>query len=405
MKIEKLTFKNEEGKALSARIEFPLEDQPIAYALFAHCFTCGKDLIASRNISRTLTSKGIAVMLFDFTGLGDSEGDFESSDFSGNIRDLYAASNFLKENYEAPKILIGHSLGGAAVLFAAAQLASIKAVVTIAAPFDPYHLTKMIAEDLDKIKEKGSAEVAIGGRPFRINQSFINDLKAQNAEEIARELRKPLLILHSPQDEIVNIENAAKIYSAARHPKSFISLDGANHLLSNKQDSEYVGNIIAGWVRRYLNVEEKQKTAIQSNSKVAVLTSDESFTTQIKAGRHHLLADEPEEVGGDDRGPTPYDLLSSALGACTSMTLQLYAKRKKWDLKEVIVHLNHGKEYGKDCLNCEKSGAKIDQFERKIELIGDLDNDQKQRLLEIAEKCPVHKTLHAEISVTTSLME
>lgn len=403
MKIEKLTFKNKEGKALSARIEFPVEDKPLAYALFAHCFTCGKDLIASRNISRTLTSKGIAVMLFDFTGLGASEGDFESSDFSGNISDIYAASDFLKENYKAPEIIIGHSLGGAAVLFAAAQLESIKAVVTIAAPFDPYHLTKMLSKDLDKIQEEGKAEVFIGGRPFTINQSFIDDLKAHNAEETARDLRKPLLILHSPQDETVSIENAAKIYTAAHHPKSFISLDGANHLLSNKRDSEYVGNIIAGWVRRYINAEEKQEKSIQSKSKVAVLTSDESYTTQIKAGKHHLLADEPEDVGGDDRGPTPYDLMSSALGACTSMTLQMYAKRKKWDLKEVIVHLNHDKDYAEDCVNSEKSGAKIDQFERRIELKGDLDDGQKQKLLEIADKCPVHKTLHSDVKVITSL--
>jgi len=345
MKFEKLSFKNKDGNALSARLEFPVEEKPLAFALFAHCFTCGKDLVASRNISRTLTANGIAVMLFDFTGLGDSEGDFESSDFSGNISDLFCASEYLEENYEAPKLLIGHSLGGAAALFAAEQLQNIEAVVTIAAPFDPYHLTKMISEDLDKIKEKGKAQVSIGGRPFTIKQSFIEDLNSHNAEEVANELKKPLLIFHSPQDKTVNIDNAAKIYTAARHPKSFISLDGANHLLTDKNDSAYVGNVIAGWVRRYLKVEEQEINTLKSESKVAVQTSDESYTTQIKAGKHRLVADEPEDVGGADQGPTPYDLLSSALGACTSMTLQMYSKRKKWDLKEVTVHLNHDKDY------------------------------------------------------------
>ncbi len=277
MKFKKLSFKNKNSQALSARIEFPLDEKPIAFALFAHCFTCGKDLVASRNISRTLTSNGIAVMLFDFTGLGDSEGDFESSDFSGNISDLLAASDFLKEHYEAPKILIGHSLGGAAALFTAAQMPTIEAVVTIAAPFNPYHLTKMIAKDLDKIEEKGEAKVSIGGRPFTIKKSFIDDLGTHNAEKIARELRKPLLIFHSPQDETVNIDNAAKIYIAAHHPKSFISLDGANHLISDKRDSEYVGNVIAGWVRRYIKTEDKKENPPpqQSNPPVRSFSSYE----------------------------------------------------------------------------------------------------------------------------------
>lgn len=405
MKFEKLTFKNKDGHDLSARLEFPVEEKPLAYALFAHCFTCGKDLVASRNISRALTANGIAVLLFDFTGLGDSEGDFESSDFSGNISDLFSASDYLEENYEVPKLLIGHSLGGAAVLFAAEQLQHIEAVVTIAAPFDPYHLTKMISDDLDRIKEKGEAEVSIAGRPFTIKQSFIDDLDKHDAEETAKKLKKPLLIFHSPQDKTVNIENAAKIYTAAHHPKSFISLDGANHLLTDKRDSEYVGNVIAGWVRRYLKVEEQEKTTLKSEAKVAVQTPDDSYTTQIKAGKHRLIADEPEDVGGADKGPTPYDLLSSALGACTSMTLQMYSRRKEWDLKEVIVHLNHDKDYAEDCTDCEKSTAKIDQFERKIELKGDLDEKQRKKLLEIADKCPVHKTLHSDISVKTSLVD
>jgi len=405
MKSQKLSFKNEQGIQLSARLDLPIDEKPIVYALFAHCFTCSKNLTAVRNISRSLTSNGIAVLLFDFTGLGESEGDFESTTFTSNIHDLFAASNFMKEEFEAPKILIGHSLGGAAVLFAGSQMENIEAVVTVAAPFDPYHVTHLIAEDIEVIKEKGKAEVNIGGRPFTIAKSFIDDISKHNAEDVAKELRKALLIMHSPQDTTVGVENAAKIYQAAHHPKSFISLDGADHLLTRKEDSIYVGNVIATWVRKYIDSEEVKGKELTTNSKVVVRTGEGSFLTEIKAGRHHLLADEPKEVGGTDMGPTPYDYLSAALGACTTMTLQMYANRKGWDLKEAKVHLNHNKDYVQDCEDCEKPTAKIDHFEREIELIGDLDEDQRNRLLEIADKCPVHKTLHSKVKVISSLKE
>lgn len=402
MKTRQFSFTNNSGYELSAQIEFPIDQKPIAYAIFAHCFTCSKNLLAIKHISRGLTSKGIAVLLFDFTGLGDSEGDFETTTFTSNIQDLFAAADFLEKNYEAPKIVIGHSLGGAAALFAGSQLDCIEAVVTIGAPFDPYHVTKLLAEKVDEIKETGKATVNIGGRPFSIAKGFIDDLKKHEPEEVAKKLRKALLILHSPQDTIVGIENAAKMYSAALHPKSFISLDGADHLLSKRADSSYAGNMIAAWVEKYLNPENK-KALLKSRSQVVSKTEQGSFTTELKAGNHHFLADEPEEVGGADLGPSPYELVSSGLAACTSMTLHMYAARKKWALQEAIVHVDHNKDYAKDCDDCEKSTAKIDHFNRKIELVGDLDETQKQRLLEIADKCPVHKTLHADVKVITEL--
>lgn len=402
MKSEQLSFTNKNGYELSARIDFPIDQKPMAFAIFAHCFTCSKNLLAIKHISRSLTAKGIAVLLFDFTGLGDSEGDFESTTFTSNIHDIFAAAEFLEHNYEAPKIMIGHSLGGAAALFAGSQLDSIEAVVTIGAPFDPYHVTNLLSEKIDDIKATGKATVNIGGRPFTIAKEFIDDLEQHNAEVVAKDLRKALLILHSPQDTTVGIENAAKIYSAAIHPKSFISLDGADHLLSKRADSTYAGNMIASWVEKYLNPNQK-KTALASKSQVVARTEQGSFTTEIKAGKHHLLADEPEEVGGSNLGPTPYGLLSAALAACTTMTLHMYATRKKWDLKEVKVHIDHNKDYAQDCEECEKSSSKVDHFRKKIELIGDLDETQKQRLLEIADKCPVHKTLHSEVKVISEL--
>lgn len=405
MKSQKLSFQNKQGIQLSARLDMPVDEKPLVYALFAHCFTCSKNLTAVRNISRSLTSNGIAVLLFDFTGLGESEGDFESTTFTSNIHDLFAASDFMAEQFEAPKILIGHSLGGAAVLFAGKQMENIEAVVTVAAPFDPYHVTHLIAEDIETIKEKGKAEVNIGGRPFTIAKSFIDDISQHNAEDVAKELRKALLIMHSPQDTTVGIENAAKIYLAAHHPKSFVSLDGADHLLTQKEDSIYVGNVIATWVRKYIKTDGGDKDQLKTDSNVVSQTNSGSFLTEIKAGKHHLVADEPKSVGGTDLGPSPYDYLSTALAACTTMTLQMYAQRKGWDLQEAKVHLNHNKDYIQDCEDCEKSSSKIDHFERELELIGDLSQEQKSRLLEIADKCPVHRTLHSEVKVSTRLKE
>lgn len=406
MQSKSINFNNKEGIKLSAELNLPVDRKPLAYAIFAHCFTCNKNFHAVKNISKGLTSNGIAVLLFDFTGLGQSEGEFESTTFTTNIQDLFAAADFLSKEYEAPKIMIGHSLGGAAALFAAQQLNEIKATVCIAAPFDPYHVTHLLADDLDQIKEAGKAKVNIGGRPFTISQSFIEDLDDHNAEKVAKELRKPLLLMHSPQDNIVGIENAAKIYEAAMHPKSFISLDGADHLLQNETDSIYVGSMTAHWVRKYLASElAADEDTLESEYKVAVQTSKESLSTEIKAGKHHLVADEPVDVGGEDSGPTPYDLLSAALGACTSMTIQMYAKHKNWDLEEVTVHVDHQKKHKDDALKEGEKSAKLDHFSRKLQLQGNLTDDQKERLLEIANRCPVKRTLSSDIQIHSELID
>lgn len=401
MKSNKFEFQNQEGISLSGRIDFPLDKQPTAFAIFAHCFTCNKNLLAVKNISRALTDKGFAVMLFDFTGLGASDGNFTDTNFSSNIADLMSAAEYLKSEYIAPKILIGHSLGGAAALFAAKAIESIEAVVTIGAPFDPKHVTHLLEDKIDEIEAKGKAKVNIGGRPFVVSMQFIKDLENRKAADVAKALRKPLLIMHSPQDATVGIKNAANIYTSAHHPKSFISLDGADHLLSQKADSKYAGYMIAAWVEKYIEIEKTE--VLKGKSKVIARTNYGSFTTELKAGNHHLTADEPDSVGGLDLGPTPYDLLSSALAACTSMTIQMYAKRKEWPIDSVIVHVNHEKDYAEDCENCEGAGSKIDRFKRSIEFIGELEEQQIKRLLEIADKCPVHKSLHSEVRIITQL--
>lgn len=401
MKTTAVTFPNAEGHLLSGRLEMPVDRKPHAFALFAHCFTCTQNLSAIRNISRALSMMGIAVLRFDFTGLGQSEGNFAEAGFSSDVSDLVSAAAFLEQHYQAPVLTIGHSLGGSAVLMAARSLPSVKAVVTIGAPCDPVHVKHLFLNDIDTINEKGEAMVDIGGRPFPIKKQFLDDLNSFNPEQEIRKLGKALLLLHSPQDKVVGIENAAAIYQAAWHPKSFISLDGADHLLSSPQDSLYVGEVIASWVKRYISF--PQPEPIKSEKRVAVRTGPDSLTTEIKAGKHSLLADEPAEVGGLDLGPTPYDLLTAGLGACTSMTLRMYADRKKWPLTNVLVHLHHKKIHAQDSENSEKK-ALLDHIWREVELEGDLTEEQRKRLLDIAERCPVHRTLHSQVEIITSLM-
>lgn len=403
MPSKKIVFQNQEGENLSARLELPVNQLPHTYALFAHCFTCSKNLSAIRHISRALNMEGIAVLRFDFTGLGQSEGEFADTNFSSNIGDIIAAANYLQEHYSAPSILIGHSLGGAAVINAGRQLDVVKAVATIGAPFEPAHVSHIFGADLEKIESEGLAEVNIGGRPFKIKKQFLDDIQEKNQVDHIKNLRKALLIMHSPQDRTVEVDNAAKIYKAAMHPKSFVSLDGADHLLSRKEDSLYVGELIATWAKRYLNLKEKE--ALQREKSVAVRLGAEGFTTDIMARQHSLTADEPESVGGNDFGPSPYELLSASLGACTAMTMHMYARRKKWDLQEVRVHLDHYKDYAADMENVEDKKSRIDHFERLIEMEGDLDEAQKKRLLEIADRCPVHRTLHGDVKVITQLKE
>jgi len=392
--IQKISFKNKFDQLLSARIEKPAGYEPRAYAIFAHCFTCTKNLSAIRNISRSLTQAGIAVLRFDFTGLGDSEGDFADTNFSSNVSDLVSAAEYLEQNFEAPSLLIGHSLGGAAVIFAAGQISSIEAVATIGAPASPEHVSHLFAHNISEIENNDVSEVNIGGRPFTIKKQFLEDISSQNLTSTLRKLKKPLLIMHSPQDSIVGIENASELYSAAFHPKSFVSLNGADHLMSNKSDSMYGAS-------RYLQIPEKE--ILQTDQQVVVRLGESGFTTTVSNGKHSFLADEPISVGGDDLGPTPYDLLLSSLGTCTVMTLRMYANRKKWDLQGVTIHLSHKKEYAKDCEDCESSKSKIDVITKSIELNGKLDDAQKNRMMEIADRCPVHRTIMSDMEIRSEL--
>lgn len=400
---KRIYFKNQDGELLSGRLDLPVDQHPHNFVLFAHCFTCNKNLLAVSNISRSLTSKGFGVFRFDFTGLGESEGDFEDSNFSGNVEDIIAAAKHMKENYKSPSLLIGHSLGGAAVLAAAPDISSVKAVATIGAPSNPNHVKHLFQSNLDEINTNGIAKVNIGGRDFTIKKQFLNDLKSQTTQDIIDKNKKALLFLHSPQDNIVGIKNAEELYKAAHHPKSFITLDGADHLLSKKSDSLYVGKVIASWVDRYVNIPETINLKTQ-HQVVAVLDDDEGFTTKMKVGRHFMTADEPKDFGGNDFGPSPYEYVSAGLSACTAMTMQMYAKRKKWDLQQVEVHTTYGKDHAKDCESCEADTSKIDTFKRAIKISGDLDEKQRQRLLEIADKCPVHRTLHSDTQIITRII-
>ncbi|AXT50621.1 OsmC family protein [Aquimarina sp. BL5] len=403
MSLSKITFTNTEGQTLSGRLELPADQHPHNFALFAHCFTCNKNLGAVRNISRALTSQGFGVLRFDFTGLGESEGDFADTNFSGNVEDLVAAANFLTQQYQAPSLLVGHSLGGAAAIFAAAEIDSIKAVATIGAPSDPTHVQHLLRSGLEEIEANGKAVVNLSGRDFTIKKQFLDDLETKSLPTVAKNLGKALLVMHSPQDTTVGIRNAEEIYHAAKHPKSFVTLNDADHLLMRKEDSIYAGKVIAGWSSRYVDIPEEPNLK-SSHHVVASLGNDEGYTTQMKIGNHYMVADEPESVGGHDFGPSPYELVSAGLSACTAMTIKMYVARKGWDLQNVEVHTSYDRKHIEDCENCEDPTAKIDTFEREIKLEGDLDEKQIARILQIADKCPVHRTLHSETQVITTLI-
>ncbi|MDH7447126.1 bifunctional alpha/beta hydrolase/OsmC family protein [Aquimarina sp. 2201CG14-23] len=403
MSLSKITFTNAEGQVLSGRLELPADQHPHNFALFAHCFTCNKNLGAVRNISRALTSQGFGVLRFDFTGLGESEGDFADTNFSGNVEDLVAAANFLAKEYQAPSLLIGHSLGGAAAIFAGAQIDSIKAIATIGAPSDPTHVQHLLRSGLEEIEANGIAVVNLSGRDFTIKKQFLDDLQTKSLPTVAKNLDKALLVMHSPQDTTVGIRNAEEIYHAAKHPKSFVTLDGADHLLMRKEDSIYAGKVIAGWSSRYIDAPETPQLKSQ-HQVVASLGNDDGFTTQMKVGNHYMVADEPESYGGNDFGPSPYEFVSAGLSACTAMTIKMYVARKGWDLQHIEVHTSYSKSHIQDCENCEDPTAKIDTFEREIKLEGNLDEKQIARILQIADKCPVHKTLHSETQVITKLI-
>jgi putative redox protein len=400
MNTKRVHFTNEKGQKLAAKLELPIDKKPEAFALFAHCFTCNMNLNAVKHISTALTERGFGVLRFDFTGLGQSEGDFADTNFSSNVEDLVCAAGFLDREYDAPKLIIGHSLGGTAAILAGSVISSIQAIATIGAPSSPGHVKKQFVDYLDTIAQEKEAKVELAGRPFVIKKQFIDDLQNQDLEKVIDELHKPILVLHSPQDNTVSIDNAAKIYGKALHPKSFVSLDGADHLLSNKQDSLYVGSMIASWARRYVDITEDDE--LKTDHHVVAQIRDQGYTTELKAGIHSLIADEPKSVGGDNFGPSPYGFLLSALGSCTAMTMRMYADRKGWKINEINVHLSHGKDYAKDCEGCEASTNKIDIIERVIEIDADLTAEQKEKLMVIADKCPVHRTLHNTVQVKTA---
>ena len=405
--LQQVSFSGGSGATLAAQLDLPPDGEPIACALFAHCFTCSKDLHAARNISRALTQQRIATLRFDFTGLGRSEGEFADTDFSSNVEDLVAAAAYMEREWEAPALLIGHSLGGAAVICVAERIPSARATVTIGAPFDPWHASGLFAESHDEIERKGEATVTIGERPFRVRKQLLDSLRATRHEEALRDLDRALLIFHSPVDQTVGIENAARIYTAARHPESFISLDQADHLLTDERDSCYVGRMIAAWVERYLPAPSPPTLAeLHEGFRVVTRTGSEGFRTEIMADHHGLVADEPVAIGGADTGPTPYDLLMAGLGACTGMTLQMYARRKKWPLESATVHLRHNRIHAEDCESCEEQDdARMDRIQRVVEITGALDEAQRARLLEIADRCPVHRTLEAGVRIETTLGE
>jgi putative redox protein len=403
MIVQKFEFPNAAGDMLAAVLDLPAST-PRAYALFAHCFTCGKDVLAARRISAQLTEHGLGVVRFDFTGLGASEGEFANSGFSSNVSDLLSATEAMRERGMAPALLIGHSLGGAAVLAVAGSIPEVRAVATIGAPFEPAHVLHLFEDKLDEIRDLGSYEVSLMGRPFRVTRAFLEDVTAQRLEERIGDMRKALLVFHSPEDEVVGIENASQIFRAAKHPKSFISLHGADHLMTRPADAAYVAKLIAAGAERYLlPIAAEEAESPDDKTVVVTETGFGRFQQVISASGHRLYADEPQSVGGMGAGPTPYDLLLSGLGACTSMTARLYADRKNWPLERTEVRLTHDRVHADDCRKADSADARIERIVREIAFHGPLTEEQRRRLLEMTEKCPVHRTLAQGLRIETRL--
>jgi len=397
----KIEFPGATGGNLAARLDVPAK--PRAFALFAHCFTCGKDQFAAPRIAAELAARGIAVLRFDFTGLGGSEGDFANTNFSSNVQDLVAAADHLRTNHAAPSLLIGHSLGGAAVLAAAPRVPEATGVVTIGAPSSAAHVTHNFAADLAEIAEKGTAKVTLAGRSFTITKQFLDDVAEQNILDGLPKLKKALLVCHAPRDEYVGIENATKIFTTARHPKSFLSLDTADHLLRKREDAVYAADVIAAWASRYLPAVEEQ-VALPPGTVEVSETLAGHLAQRVQAGRHVLLAGEPVADGGDDAGPGPYDYLLAALGACTSMTMRLYAERKGIAAERFSVRLSHRRIHAEDCTDCETKTGNIGEITRDITIEGDIPEAARARLMEIADRCPVHETLTHEIKIRSRLV-
>ncbi len=425
----RITFRNDRGLRLAGLLDEPGSQPARAYALFAHCFTCNKNYKGVRNLCRALAAAGIGVLRFDFTGLGESEGDFSTTTFSDNIADILAAAHWLETHHAAPQLLIGHSLGGTAMLLAASRLQAVKAVATVASPSEPAHVLTHFADRQAQILQQGEAEIRIGGVAYRIRRPFVEDVQAHDLKAVLPGLKRALLILHAPGDETVSVEHAARLFALARHPKSFVSLDGADHLLSRPEDARYAGGLIAAWAQRYLvtdqasdrapaassasTARESPATAVPAGKDDVVVTiGRDHYHTEIRARHHEFTADEPLRAGGGDQGPTPYELLCAALGACTAITLRMYADRKSWPLESVRVVLRHAKVHVQDCRECPDDNAQknhagkggwVDRIERRLSLRGDLSDAQRERLLAIADRCPVHRSLQEKILIETCL--
>ncbi|MCI4666002.1 MAG: bifunctional alpha/beta hydrolase/OsmC family protein [Neomegalonema sp.] len=401
MRTERILFDGHAGDKLAARLDLP-EFETRAYALFAHCFTCGKDIAAARRVAQRLTEQGVAVLRFDFTGLGHSKGEFANTSFTSNVDDLVQAAAWLAAERAAPKLIIGHSLGGAAAIAAAARLPEVRAVATIGAPADPGHVLHNFGGDLAKIRADGEADVELAGRRFRIGRGFVEDVEAASLDQILATLKRPLLVMHAPRDEFVGIDNASHIFAAAKHPKSFVSLDNADHLLTREEDAAYAADVIAAWAGRYALPTSSLEAGAADASLVRSAEVDPArFLQSIYAGGRHFHADEPKSVGGEGLGPTPYDLVAAGLAACTSMTVRMYARRKGLKLDRVYVDVSHQKIHASDCADCEAAHGRVDEFSRTVYLEGELSETERAKLMEIADKCPVHRTLEGEIKVRT----
>ena len=400
---ERVEFPGANGDLLAGRLDRPM-GRAHAFGLFAHCFTCSKDVFAAQRISSSLAERGLAVLRFDFTGLGNSAGDFANTTFSSNVADLVAGADFLRRDHEAPRLLIGHSLGGAAVRLAAVRIPECACVATLNAPFDPQHVQHLFKDKLETIRQAGEAEVILGGRSFTLRKDFVDDLMTHAPGENLRQLSRALMIFHATKDKIVGIDNARLAYEAALHPKSFLALDDADHFIAKREDAIYVADMLFAWAKRYLQGSAQVAEPDAAAGTVVVTGAGEgTFPQLISAHGHRLRADEPVAAGGTDSGPGPYDFLLTGLGACTAMTLRLYAERKKWPLTNAQVTLRHSKVHADDCANCEKDAVKLDRIERLVRLDGPLQADQKQRLMEIADKCPVHRTLTSGIKIETQM--
>jgi putative redox protein len=405
---DRVSFPGASGGALAARIERPA-GEPVAWALFAHCFTCSKDLRAAREITRTLADRGIAVLRFDFTGLGESEGDFADTDFSSNVEDLVAAADWLRAEHGTPRLLVGHSLGGAAVLVAAGLIEETAAVATIGAPAGTEHLREILLREAPELDGTEEAQVELAGRPFRIKRQLLDDLSDQSLEAAIAGLGRPLLVLHAPDDEIVPVEHGRRIFETAGDPKAFVALDGADHLLTDPEDAVFAGEILATWAERYVTDEARPRGRVgvepPTHRREVVLLGRRGYAVEILTYRHRLLSDEPEDKGGTDRGPTPYELLLAALGACKAITVRMYADRKGWPLLRTIYRLDHDRIHAEDCADCETKEGGIDEIQAELQFVGPLSEGQRERLLEIADKCPVHRTLTGEVKIRSRLKE